>query len=294
MSGAGQPVAGLAGLLLLVATATGCGRAEPEPETLLVVATLPPLAALAAEVGGEGIEVRALLGPRDDPEASPFSMEALRTLARADLVVAVGSPALAAEHELLATLDPRRGDRTVLLCEAAAGCGGGPVHDGASGDPHLWLDPEVMVAAARRLAGALARLEPERALGLERRTADRERRVGAADARIRERLAPLAGGLLFVEHPTWERFASRYGIRQLALEREEREPTPRGIRAAIDEARHARVRMLLVTAGGRNRLARTVARELDVPTVEVEPLAYDWLASLERVATLVAAAPGPR
>jgi zinc transport system substrate-binding protein len=283
---------------LLAVAAIGC-RQESRARAagpLRVAATVPPLASLAEAVGGEEIEVISLLGPRDDPEATPLSMGALRVLAAADLVVAVGAPALVAERRLLAAGGGVAAERMVRLCGEEHPCAAGADDHGRHGvddDPHLWLDPEIMLDAAERLAGRLAQLDPGRGPDLARRVAELRLRVGAADERIRDRVAPRAGGVLFTDHPTWGRFAERYGVRQLGLEQEDREPSPRRLREVIEEARRSGVEALAVTAGGSNRLARAVARELGIPTVEVEPLAYDWLASLERVATLVAPAPDP-
>ncbi|HVS13805.1 MAG TPA: zinc ABC transporter substrate-binding protein [Thermoanaerobaculia bacterium] len=260
-----------------------------------VVATLPPLAWLAREVGGDRLEVLALLDPRSDPEVGMLTPAAARALANADVVFAVGGGVLPFEQQILPSLVRAGAPHVVaVLTEPEAGGEKPRAHrdHGAhvTRDPHAWLDPERMLDAAHRLTDRLAELDPPAAPRYRQSLALLVARVQEVDERIRGRLAASDGGVLLSEHPTWEVLARRYRTTVLTIEQEEREPSARRLREVIETARSARVRTLAIGGGGRHRLARTVAREIGAAVVEVEPLAYDWLDSLERAAALAAAA----
>lgn len=279
------------------AVAIGCRAPEPERAGLRVVATLPPLAGLAEELGGDRVVVQALLGPRSDPEVGALPLSALRALAGADLVVALGGGVLPFEQQLLRATEGE-GALPVVLVQGGVEPTAGELESGSltargssdGADPHAWLDPTRMVATARRLADRLAELDPDGASGHRQRLAQLEARLDAVDRRIRAELARAGGGVLLSEHPTWEVLARRYGARVLAIEQEEREASARRLVDVIEEARGARARAIAVAPGSRRRLANAVARELGIAVVEIEPLAYDWLESLERAALLAAGA----
>ena len=276
-------------LVLGVAITTACASPEPS-ERLRVVATLPPLAALAEAIGGDRVDVRVVLGPRDDPELHALTPKAASALATADVVLAAGTGAVALELALLDAIDRPGGPVVVLLRprdERPASHRRGHHHDHDE-DPHLWLDPDAMRAAARQLAARLAELDAGNGDAYATALDALDRRIGEVDRALRERLAR-GDRVLLTEHPTWNVLARRYGVRVLAIEEEEREPGARRLREIIDRARAAGVRTLAVDGGGHHRLASTVARELGVVIVVLEPLAYDWLGSLERAAALVAA-----
>ena len=145
----------------------------PAHAELRVVTSVPSLAALAREVGGDRVAVQAMASPREDPHYVDAKPSHLVTLSRADLVIVNGLelevgwlPGL-----LTAARNPRirvgaRGylDASTLveLLEAPTARidrSMGDVHPG--GNPHYLLDARAGARVARGIAARLAELDPD-------------------------------------------------------------------------------------------------------------------------------------
>lgn len=161
-------------LLLLAALAMGgVGSAAAK---VRVVTTLPDLAAIVSEVGGDHVQVTALASPRQDPHYVDAKPSLLVPLSRADLFIINGvelevgwvpplqvgsrNPRIqrgqpgffeAAEHVTLMGVEQGRVDRSM-----------GDVHPG--GNPHFTFDPRAAAQLATALGERLGRIDPANAV----------------------------------------------------------------------------------------------------------------------------------
>jgi zinc transport system substrate-binding protein len=114
--------------------------------------------------------------------------------------------------------------------------------------------------------------------------------IGRLDVEIRERLEPHRGGRFWVFHPAWGYFADDYGLRQVAIEREGKEPTPQELGELIHDARAEGVRTIFVQPQFSEASAEIVAHEIGAQLVTLDPLAADWPASLREAGERLSAA----
>ncbi len=166
----------------------------PAAAELRVVATLPDLAALAAAVGGDDVEVTALAPPNQDPHYVDPRPNLILPLNRADLLIVNGLelevgwlPPLqvAARNGRIQAGGSGYFDASAVVRRLEVPTGKidramGDVHPG--GNPHFLYDPRQARRVVAALAAHMGRLDPGNA-------ADYARRAAAFDAR----LAALAG-----------------------------------------------------------------------------------------------------
>lgn len=262
----------LSGGLLLLATPTSAdGR-------LAVAASLPPLATLAEEVGGPQVAVSVLIPAGRSPHSYEPSPGDVRRLAQADLLVLVGHPSHLFEQRLVAA---RENDAPQLvLTELAAGTP-------AAGSAHPWLSPPVLVAAARALAGELAELDPVHAAAYRERAERFAAEVEQLDGELRRQLVASPCRTFLVDHPAWDAFAAHYGLHQLAVEVDGKEPGPATLVRVVAAARAVRVRLLLVQPGVPQARSRSVAQAVGAEERILDPLSPDLLGTLRRAAQAV-------
>lgn len=247
-----------------------------------VVTTIPPLAMLVSQIGGDRVEVRSLLAVGADPhtyEPRPSDAAALQD---ADVVVSLGS---SLDDWLGDAIRPGDGAVVVKL-DAGDGKARSEEHDDAphaeaddhdheGRDPHVWLDPAwVREHAVAPLHRALAAADPEGAAGYGVAARAMTEDLSNLEDDIRESLLRATTRHFLAWHPAWQHFASRFSLHPAGSVGESggREPSLRAMIAAVRAGRAAGVKAVLVEPQEDERHARVLADELGVPLVTVDPL----------------------
>ena len=101
---------------------------------------------------------------------------------------------------------------------------------------------------------------------------------------IRDVLGDSDGRGFLVYHPSWGCLAEEYGLEQIAIERDGKEPSSRSLAGLIEAAKNKGIRVVFVQPQHSERAAETVAAAIGGRVVTVDPLARDWPANLRTVA----------
>ncbi len=131
-------------------------------ERPLLVATIPPYAALARAVLGEGWEVRALVPPGANPHVYAPRPSDLKAVQRARLVVQNG---LGLDDWLVEKLVKPSGTKAPVVVAAESAKGLVLPLPSGKPDPHVWTDPLAMSLFVCDLARAAGALDAEGAEG---------------------------------------------------------------------------------------------------------------------------------
>src|SRR5436190_12209459 len=209
--------------VLALALAAAVSAAAPAAGAMRVVATTADLAALAAEVGGDLVDVQTIVPPGSDPEAFEPRPGDLDKIRRADVLVRVG---LGYDYWLdrligqIADKRLMRGGESYV--DASAGIplleirGQNVVNEGGHAhgvaNPHYWLDPANAGIVTAGIAEALARRIPAEAARI---LANRERFLAGLNARLQRwsaQLAAFTGVKLIAYHNSWPYFARRFRL----------------------------------------------------------------------------------
>lgn len=144
----------------LLAAAALPGAAARAAERLSVVATTGMVADAARQVGGDLIEVRALMGPGIDPHAYRATRSDIAAMDRADLVLWNGLYLEAQLEEFLLRLSARKPVVAVAEAIDPALLHANADYSGRS-DPHVWMDPRLWSRAVEAARDALIAARPE-------------------------------------------------------------------------------------------------------------------------------------
>lgn len=268
------------------ASAAPFGSAAPRPG---VVVSVAPLGWLVDRLAADAVELTVMLPPNAEVETYEPTPQQMRALAGCGLYVAVGHPLFALETAYVEPILARQpATRRIGLGAALASRPGD-----AAGDPHAWMSLRVLRQTLPGLARELAALLPAEAATIGERERRLAAEIDALDAEIGAQLARAAaerGRRFLVLHPAFGFLAADYGLVQVALEHEGKEPSPRQLAQVIAAARSGGARVVLVTRGTPPRPAEVVARELGGRLVEVDPLARDWPVGLRAIVAALAEA----
>ncbi|SHH31696.1 zinc transport system substrate-binding protein [Desulfofustis glycolicus DSM 9705] len=157
-------------------------------------------------------------------------------------------------------------------------------HNGEGLDPHIWLAPSLVKQQAVNIADALADLFPEHASTFQRNRDAFIGQIETLDRDLRTTLADRQGMQFLVFHPSWGYFAREYGLQQVAVEVDGKNPKPAQLAALIEHAREHEIRVVFTQPQLSTKGAELIAREIDGEVILIDPLAEDWLSNLREVA----------
>jgi zinc transport system substrate-binding protein len=257
-------------------TVAGCGSATGNgsanrPE---IVASFYPIAYAAQEIAGPGYRVFNVTPAGAEPHDIELKPSTAARIARARLVLFLGSgfqPAVARAVESTHA-------RGVDLLEGQSLMKGIGENGEPALDPHVWLDP----LRYARLAEAIGKV-------LDRPAAARRfaSRLRALDASYRRGLARCRRRTIVTSHAAFGYLARRYGLTQLALEGvgPEAEPSPKALASLIDAVRRSHASTVFFETLVSPRLAEAVARAAHARTAVLDPIEGLSNAKLDRGAS---------
>jgi zinc transport system substrate-binding protein len=279
-------------LLLLALGLAACRPVLPPAEDgrIRVAVSVPPQGYFVRRIGGERVQVEVMIPPGYSHVDYPLTPRQVAALSRARLYVAVGHPAFEFEQvQLKPVLRDLPGLQIVDMSRGMSLIAGEvegdeDEHGRAVGDPHVWVAPDTVAVAARNIESALAGIDPAHAAEYRANLQRFEADVAALDREIRARLAGRQGDRFMVYHPTWGYFARQYGLQQVAIEAEGKEPSAQRLIQLIDRARRERIEVVFVQAGFPRKSAQVIAEAVGGRVLVADPQDPDWLGNLRRVA----------
>jgi len=269
-----------------------------------VAVSVPPQAYFVERIGGSRVRVEVMIPPGYSHVDYPLTPRRMVALSHAALYVKVGHPGFEFETRQIdpflaqtpgiRVIDMSRGMRFLETghSEGHVEGDGADGHDHGGSDPHVWVTPATVAVAAVNIERGLEAADPAHAgeyrANLRRflddiRSLDRDIR-GRLEAPSGSGTAGPEGRAFMVYHPTWGYFAQEYGLKQIAIESEGREPSALRLIQLIEEARRDGVKVVFVQEGFPRKSAQVIAEAVGGRVVTADPQQFDWLANLRHVA----------
>jgi zinc transport system substrate-binding protein len=302
-------------LLLMPALAASSWPSLVSAEPLRVFASVIPIQTFVEKVGGEHVDARAVVRPGFNPATYDPTPQQIAALNDAVLYVRTGVPFEQAWMERIRSANPDmqvidvRDGITLREKEAHAhdehehgdqhhsdedhdqGSNGQAEHDALATekeqaheqDPHVWVSPPLVRHMVGAIRDKLTELAPEHADAFARNHDAFVAELDTLDRDLHALLDPLPNRRFLVFHPAWGYFADTYGLTQVPIEREGKEPGARALAALIDQAKADRVKVVFVQPQFDKRSATQVAQAIGGAVIAVDPLAADYVDNLRRV-----------
>jgi zinc transport system substrate-binding protein len=253
----------LAMVVLALPACGGGGRQRPSDGRLRIAAAFHPLAEIAARVGGDRVVVDDLTPSGAEPHDVEVTSDDLDRMLDADLVILLG-------HGFQPALEDAAGERkgpTVSVLD--------DLDLPERNDPHVWLDPTIAIAIARRVADALHALDPT---GDARDNEARfEAQLVSLDHDITVGLRRCERHTIVTAHEAFGWFARRYGLVQepIAGVSPDQEPDPDRLGGLIDHVEREGVTTVFTEERVSPKVAESLARAAHVRTAVLDPLEVD-------------------
>lgn len=160
-------------------------------------------------------------------------------------------------------------------------------HDGHyhAVEPHIWNSATNALILAGNTYKALCTLDKTNQPYYLARYDSLCHRIQQTDSLIRRQLAePETAKSFLIYHPALSYFARDYGLHQISIEEEGKEPSPGHLKELIDLCKAEDVRVIFVQPEFDKRNAETIAQQTGTKVVPINPLSYDWEEEMLNVA----------
>ncbi len=272
------------GLCLLLLAGCLSPGIEERGEVIVVAVTIPPQEEMVREIGNGRVDVIVLIPPGSDPHTYEPSPGLMAGASAADLYLVLGSGLLPVEDTLAERLRAMNPDLDVVSTSVGVDLLGSRERP----DPHIWLSLRNARIMAENTRDALIRADPGNA-EMYRQNADRYiARIDALDRDLSEAFSTRNQGMILVTHQAWDYLARDYGLFIVPIEQEGKEPTARDLETLIRLARAENITVVFAEAQENRREAQAIAEAIGGTVTVIDPLAPDYLANMERIATAFA------
>lgn len=221
---AGQPntMRTAAFLLLLLVLLLGC-KGDPASSTagrkLRIVATTGMIADLARHIGGDSVEVLALMGPGVDPHLYKATQGDLARLRSADVVLYNG---LHLEGKMGEVLEKLEQIKTVVPVSRGIEAGrliDHPEYEGAY-DPHIWFDVQLWAEALDEVLATLIEAQPGNRSHFARNAGAYRQELAELHRWVRQEVQKIPPGrrILITAHDAFSYFGRAYDMEVRGLQ----------------------------------------------------------------------------
>jgi zinc transport system substrate-binding protein len=237
-----------------------------------VFVSVLPLKYFVERVGGKRVDVSVMVGPGQSPETYAPTPKQMQQLTKTQIYYRVGVPFEIAWINKIKAINPR-----MQIIDLRSGIKLYP------SDPHIWTDPILVMQMAETIRDSLTKIDPAAKTIYQKNYIKFINDLKNLDQYIQAKLKNMPSHTFLVFHPAWGYFARQYGLEQIAIEKEGKEPGPQDLAKTISLAREKGIKLVIVQPQFSKSQAQMIASELGAKIVVLDPLAEDYLNNMQKV-----------
>jgi len=246
---------------------------------LEVFTTVLPLQSLAEKIGGEHVNVTSMVQPGDDPHTFSPTSQQIAKLAQANLYITAG---IQFEKVWMDRIESTNPEMEIIGDSDEDDHGHDHKHEHEL-DPHPWTSPLLAMKMADTIYNALIKLDPANSNQYDENRRSLQAELSLLDQEIQEQMQNLKQRKFMVFHPAWGHFAEQYGLIQIPIEHEGKEPGARALVELIREAKKENIKVIFVQPQFSRRAAEQVADAIDGRVVPIDPLSADYINNMKKI-----------
>ena len=262
---------------------------EKNGNSRLVTVSILPQKYLVEKIAGDYLRVNVMIPPGMNPATCDLNTGQLQKLYDSDICFTIGYLPFEQTH-LYPVLERQKHIRVVNHSEGLKLLHGSchhshpdTPHQHGGIDPHIWLSPANTRKIAMTIYQTLAEHYPEQQTvfleNLESLLTD----IDTIAKRAEEVFKNKRQQVFLIYHPALTYFAADYGLEQISIEDEGKEPNPEHLKKIIDLAKEKNIKLVFIQNQFDVTNAKSIAREINAQIIPINPLAENWKEELEKL-----------
>ena len=263
-------------------------------QKLTVFVSIAPQKYFVHQIGRERVDVQVMVPPGASPATYEPKPRQMAALSKTPIYFAIGVPfeknwlkKIAAANPKMQVVHTDHGIQKIPMSshhhEAELHPDPDDREEHGEPDPHIWLSPALVIIQARTIRDTLQEIDPVHRSIYDNHYKTFVSALVALDAEFRNMFADKQGSQFMVFHPSWGYFARAYGLKQVAVEIEGKNPKPAQLQELIEHAKENGIKVIFVQPQFSSKSAKLVAKEIGGRVVVADPLAQDWPGNLRQV-----------
>lgn len=271
----------------LVVFFVGCNQEKAAGDRALLSASILPQKYFIEQIAGEGYVVNIMVPPGASPASYEPSPQQIARLEESVAYFRVGH--IGFEYSWMDKISAANPEMVLFnLSEGIELIRGDDLihadHGHQEGvDPHIWMSPRRVKIIAENIFRAMVEIDPDRKEYFRENYLRFMEDLDSLDRSITRILQDFQGRSFIIFHPALTYLAEDYGIEQVPIEWEGKEPSPGYLMELIDHAKKENTKVVFVQEQFDMDNARAVADELDGTIVRINPLDEDWKSSMGKI-----------
>ena len=272
--------------VVISALFVGCGNHREIVVEDRVVVSIAPLKPLVEGILGDDFEITVLVPQGASPETFEPTPKQLHEVESARFVFGTGL--LEFEQELLQRI--ARKEQIVNLSEGIELIGGScsHAHSGHTHgiDPHIWCSPRALLKMTSNAYNAIISDMPD---STKYKMAYNDLYIKLADLNMEVAKMCYEGSRknFIIYHPALTYLARDYNLKQIAIEKEGKEPNAKHIAKVIQLARQDSIKHILYQSEFPASSVSVICEDTGATAVEINPLEENIVDNIRHIATLI-------
>jgi zinc transport system substrate-binding protein len=278
--------------LFFIFLLSGCINEPPENDRGIISVSIEPFRFFTEAIAGDTYGINVIVPPGASPatyEPPPSVVKGIKNselmiinaylgfeLAWIDRVTGLNE-----EMELL-----RLADSQDLIAADSHRHGDNIHYTGV--DPHFWVSPPRARLIARDIRDFLLASKPDEAEIYNSNYLRLDSLIKATDEYLEALFRETENTAFIIYHPSLTYLAHDYGLEQISVETEGKEPSPSELKRLIDYGREKNIKVIFVQREFDRKNADIIGREIGAATVVIDPLSADWVESVRNIAENIA------
>lgn len=260
-------------LIMLLALLISC-KDEPKQkltnEKIKAVVSILPMKFIAEQIGKDKIIIESIIPNGSDPHTFDPSPRVIKKIHDSDIFFLIGD-SFVFEKNIVNGIESR--NKTVLAdCSKNVNL--------INNDPHIWLGMDESKIIASNIASKLIEQDKANQSFYENNLMEFKNKVDSLKNIIENRLSGLENKMMLVYHPAWRYFLKPFGIKEESVEREGKHPKAGDLKEIIAESKYQNVKAIFIEEQFNPDAAKSIAEELEIKVVKINPLTdnllYEW------------------
>lgn len=271
--------------LLLIIIIASCGGNDTSSGKRIISVSIAPFKYFVREIAGNTFEVNIMVPAGSNPHIYEPYPDQIRKLSESEAYISDGF--LGFELTWLDRFYEMNRDMKKLSLGTSIDPIAVNQHEREghveSADPHYWVSPTCAFGIALSLKNFLSAFDPEHKELFEHNYSNLYVKIQTADSLAKKLSSAGKQRAFMIYHPNLAYLARDYGLKEIPVEFEGKEPSPGRMKYLIDIAKQENLKIILVQKEYDTKNARAIANETGAKVVIIDPLSENWFASVTEI-----------